>query len=199
MWGHSFRNPYCILIFDCITSNALLTVESLLDTEAFPNLVNMDFIPHGGEAFIKPIKSPQLRMENHEGVNFESIVPFLVHIGDLRTCLGGILENLAVAMLLGTLFIDQCIAKIFSAKRKLVPWPLRPVAIFTTKTRVNSIYAHINEGDCITKSPHDAVRYETCLWHVPHHATMQVYTQATALIHCQQAGPMTIENHCNIV
>lgn len=100
-------------------SNALLTVECNLHTEAGPNSVNKHFLSRSWKESIKRIKVPLLRTANHNIVNVGDIVLLFAYIGDLRVCTWfGIVENLAVDFLLETSFINRCICGIFSTKKK---------------------------------------------------------------------------------
>lgn len=83
-----------------VTSNVLLTVGSLLDSGASPNLVSKDFLLQAWKDSIKSIQSLQLQAANGEVVNKEGIEPLLICIGDLGVCtLSVIVVNLAVDVL----------------------------------------------------------------------------------------------------
>lgn len=56
-------------------------------------------------------------------------------------------KNLEVDILLGTLFINQWIHRIFQIGRKVVPWNWRPVQTITTKMAIISKYAEIHMLD----------------------------------------------------
>lgn len=54
-----------------------------------------------------------------------------------------IVEDLAVHVLLRSLFIDQSLRCIFPTERNVVPSPLKPVAIILTTPTISSIPANI--------------------------------------------------------
>lgn len=53
-------------------------------------------------------------------VSIEGIVPLFIRPGDLHVCTWiGTVENFAVDLVLGTLFMDRCIRGMFPAERKI--------------------------------------------------------------------------------
>lgn len=131
-----------------ISSKSMLTVARLVLTGISPNLVNKNFLPLVWRKSVKTIRSPPLHTLNCEVVSVDGIVPLFVHLGDLRVCTWfGVVDNLAVNLLLGTSFIDPCIGEIFPTERKVVPRHSRPVAITSTQKKVNKITADTEEVD----------------------------------------------------
>lgn len=97
---------------------------------------------------MKTIKSQPLRTANCEVVSMEGIGPLFVRIGDLHMhALFGVVENLAVDMILGTSFIDCSVRGLFSSERKIVLSNSRPVAIILTEKKVNEIADNTKEVD----------------------------------------------------
>lgn len=63
------------------------------------------------------IQPPPQQAVNEKIVNVEGIVLLIVHIGALLLpCSSEIVENLAVDVLLKTLFTEQCMCSIFKTK-----------------------------------------------------------------------------------
>lgn len=62
------------------------------------------------------------------------------HVGDqrLRACFG-IVENIAVDVLLGASFIDHCIHRTLLTEHRNLPWHSNPVVNFLTETVTDSI------------------------------------------------------------
>lgn len=76
-----FRQPkYRVKISTGVSSNAILTVASLLDTDAGPNSINEDFLPAAWNESIKSIKSLQLWTAIHEVMNVEGTVPVFIRM-----------------------------------------------------------------------------------------------------------------------
>lgn len=104
-----------------ISSNFMVHVASLVNTGAGPNFVNTGFLRPEWRDSMKTIKSPPLGTANCKVASIEGIVSLLVHIGELRLQdWFGIVQNLSVAVLLGTSFIGLCLREIFPSKRTTV-------------------------------------------------------------------------------
>lgn len=100
---------------------------------------------------MKTIKSPPVRATNLEVLSVEGIVPAFLRMGDLRVCpLFRVLDNLAIEVLLRSLFIDRCIRGVFPSDRKIVPWHSPPIAILLAQTQFNAITADTKEVDLQT-------------------------------------------------
>lgn len=130
------KQTYCICVSVGIMSNALLNAASILDTSADPNSVNKEFLSRGWKESIKLIKSPPLQTAGREVNNVEGIFHLIVSIGgSCARAWFGTVGNLAVDLLLGMLFFEECIHGIFQTERELVvPWHSKPMAITTTMT-----------------------------------------------------------------
>lgn len=103
-----------------VTSNALLTVVSLLDSVDL-NSMHKDFLLQAWKNSIKLIKSPQFRPANHKVVNIERIAPYFIPMSDLRVRPWfGIVEIVAFDLLFGTAFINRCIRGIFPKESKMI-------------------------------------------------------------------------------
>lgn len=97
---------------------------------------------------MKTIKSLPLCNASQELVPIEGIVPLSAPTGDLRVrSWFGVVESLAVNVLLGMSFIDRCIRGIFPSVPKIVRWHSRPVAIISSKISVIAIAAETEEFD----------------------------------------------------
>lgn len=104
------KATYCVRISVRISSNAVLTVASLLNTGARPNPVNKNFLQSAWRKSLKTIRSPPLRPANCEVGFVEVIVPLFVRMANLTVLAWfGVVQNLAVDVVLGTSFIDRCI------------------------------------------------------------------------------------------
>lgn len=113
------KATYRVQISVDITSNALFTVASLLDMGAGTILGTKELLCSGCKESIQVIKSPPLRMANRKVVNIEGPALLLVRICDLCICaLCRIVGNLAVHVLSGTSFINQCVRGISKPKEK---------------------------------------------------------------------------------
>lgn len=90
-------------------------------------------------------------------MNIEITVQLFIRMGYLhiRTWYG-IVENLAVDILLRTLFINRCIRRIFPTERQIVPCHSKPVVIISTNTVINSINDDNTELTMNTHSQDDA-------------------------------------------
>lgn len=75
----------------------MLTVASVVHTEADPNLVDEDFLSTSRRDYMKMIRSLTLRSGSCKGLFVEVIVPLFVGMGYLRVCTWfGIVDSLAV-------------------------------------------------------------------------------------------------------
>lgn len=85
----------------------MFTVSSLVDTGAGPDLLYKDSLPPAWRRSMKMIESPPFPIENCQIVTVEGIVPLIACMDDLTMCAWfKVVDNLAVEVLLGTLFID---------------------------------------------------------------------------------------------
>lgn len=133
-------------------------------------------------------------------MNVEGRHPLFVRTGYLRVrAWFGIFENLAVDVLLGALFIDQCKWRKFPTEQKLVPWHSRPVEIISMKNSNNSVYADIAVFNENTKPIDDVVSGEHQSRPVVRQISIPTYTQAAVLVNYYAAGLITIETHGKVV
>lgn len=109
----------------------------------------------------------------------------------------GIVENLAVDVLLGTSLVDWCIRSIFPTEQKVVSWSLRPAAINLTKAPINPIHADITVFNMHTDK--DTLDNEQYLCRVEKQITILAHMPAAILMCSQGPGLIKIETHCNIV
>lgn len=136
----------CLAVY--ITSRAMFVVTSLLDTGAGPNLVNNAFLPREWQRKVVSTPSPSLRTATRETVKVEGIVRTFVQIGDLRVrAWSGVVENLAVDILLGTSFIDRFIISILAGERKVVPYHSCSVSIILSLPTVTFLFADVSFVD----------------------------------------------------
>lgn len=79
------KGTFCIRV--CVTtSDATLTVASLVDTSASSNFVNKDFLPPIWGESMETMKLPPLFIANCRVVSVEGVVHLFVRMGDLRIC-----------------------------------------------------------------------------------------------------------------
>lgn len=198
-----FRKPtYRVRISVGVTSQSMMTVASLFDTGAGPNLVNKSFIPRNWHRYVEPIEQPQLRTATREHVNVEGVIPMFVRIGDLRVrAWFGVVENLAVDILVGTSFIDRCIRGIFPTERKIVPWHSRPVSILTSSSNISSKFPRVEFLDhdgTQSEVKEDDEEEEFFLCRVSRPITIPADTQAAVSVSSQGAGLMLVETHMHL-
>lgn len=116
----------------------------------------------------------------------------LIWIDDLQVCVCfRILENIAIAVLFGTISIDRCTWMIFQFERKGVPFHLRAVAIIniiTAKTAINSIYGSIAVFNVNKASNNDALHDGYHLCHAGRQITRNAYKTVPVLLSCQSSG-----------
>lgn len=116
-----FSKPtYRVKVSIVVKSSALLTVESLVNTGPGSNLVNNDFVLADWKDFVKSIKSPQLRTENGEVLTIENMCTCSFVLPPMHSSLVGIVQNLAVNILLRFSFIDRGTRGIFLTERRIV-------------------------------------------------------------------------------
>lgn len=175
-------------------SKALLTVASLLDIVAGPNLNNKDFLPQSWNKYIKSMKSLQLRMAICKAVNIEGIVPLPIRTSNLHLhAWFGTVEDLAVDVLLGMSFIERCVRGILPTERKIVSWHSSPVAIILTKTAIDYLHSEYAVFNVNTNSLDDASSDELNLCRVARQVTLPANTHVAVFVSCQGFGVMNIE------
>lgn len=97
---------------------------------------------------MRTIEWPPLCSANHEFKSVDGIVPEFFCNGVLRVRAGfGVVENLAVEVLFGALFINRCIQAILFLEREVFPRHSRPVPIISTQKKVRTITAGAGEVD----------------------------------------------------
>lgn len=101
-----------------VNAASLRTATCLLHTEDGINFFNPTLLSSQRTNCVKCRKIPHLCRATQESLRLEGTILLQVGLGDLRVRVWlGIVNNLAVDMLLGTYFIDCCIRRIFSAER----------------------------------------------------------------------------------
>lgn len=114
-----------------IHSHTLPPTECLLDTGAGLDLMNASLVHKVSTSFIKNTKLLRLLSAIIELIQFHKTILIHLRIENLVTRYWlEIVPNLAVSLLLETLFNDRFIRRLFPSKRKFVPWHSKPVAIF---------------------------------------------------------------------
>lgn len=102
------------------------------------------FLPPSWQSYMLTVDYPKLRTATYENMQTERIVPTSLWTADRWVCNSfGVVENLAVELLLGTTFIDRWIRGIFPLDLKIVPWQSHPVDILSTQPRKASIFSDI--------------------------------------------------------
>lgn len=99
-------------------------------------LVHPTWAPH-----IKRQYFLKLRRANEHPGRSEGVILLHLQIGNPRVDVWlGVLEDLAVDLLLGTSFMDRYVRDSFSLERKRVPWRSRPFYILTQSAKaINAI------------------------------------------------------------
>lgn len=77
------KQTYRVKILIDVTSNFLLTMESLLDTCDGPTLSNEDLLSPAWKESIELTQSPKFRAVNCEALNVGAVVPLLICTSDL--------------------------------------------------------------------------------------------------------------------
>lgn len=106
---------------------------------------------------------PRLHTATNQAITIEDAIPLHICIGNIHVCVWfGIVENLAVDVLVETSFIKGSVRSIFLAEGKVVPRSLHAVAIIKThRTAVQSILNVENDRS------HNAFN-QSKSHHVPH-------------------------------
>lgn len=116
------RATYRVQTSVVMSSNAMLTVESLFGTGPGPDLVNKDFLPPAWRESMESIKSATRRTVQRYVVSIEGTIPLFVHMGTLSVRASfGVVNNLALDVLLGTSFIARRPRRVFPSKQNIVP------------------------------------------------------------------------------
>lgn len=103
--GYLLRRDLCMRIISCLTDSSLFTWYWRR-----PHFNKEEFLPQAWKESTKSMKSLRLEIKTREVVGIESIVPFFIQMCDLRLrAWFGIVENLALDELIGTLFMSLCI------------------------------------------------------------------------------------------
>lgn len=196
-----FCNPtYRIKISICITSNGLLAVASLLDTDTSPSSIEMDILPPGWKESVRSIKSQQSQTGKSVVVNIEGLLLLFIRIGDL--CVRAwfvIFKNLAVDVLFVSSFIDTCVCGIFPPEYKSVPCLLRPVAVISTKAAISLIKANDRVFQLNINTNDHAPSEDFNLCRVACQIIIFAYFQAAVLGKWWRAALMTIGTCSNLV
>ena len=105
-------------------------VTAILDTGAGPNLASKELLERSWLPRIRPTTDPGLTAATRQRIHVDGKILLTVRLGDLTARVYfGIVERLAVPLLLGTSFIDRFIDGVFPRTRQVVPIHSRPVAI----------------------------------------------------------------------
>lgn len=111
------KPAYCIKLSVSITSNDLLTVATLLDTNTGTILENKNFLVCGWRESIKPNRVSSLWTSNGRVVGIEGIVPLFLRTGNL--CLRAwveIVKSLVVDVQLRISSVTRCMSRIFQTE-----------------------------------------------------------------------------------
>lgn len=124
-WMSKFaqKSTYKIRLFYGVNAESMQTVQCLLDTEAELNLASKKLVSFQWSNCIKRGNTPRLRTAAQEPLYMEGTILLHNRLGDLWIRVWfGIVDNLVIDILFGTLFIDRFICRIFPAEGKVVPW-----------------------------------------------------------------------------
>lgn len=137
--------------------NKLQPNTCLLDTGRGVNIINSRPIQGNCKQKIKNHLTPKFQTAIKEPLTFLETILLLVHIGTLRDEVWfGLVENLAVDILLGTHYIERYIRRIFPGERKGVPCHSDPIPILTKPaTTKERRLSHVDPSR--SKTPHDTV------------------------------------------
>lgn len=182
------------------TSNSLLTVQSLFDTGARPNIISEYSSPPTWRESAKFIELPELRTANQKVINNEGVVPLSVSTGLLGALAGiEISKSVAVDTLLGTSFIDPCIRGLFKSERKIVPVLSGPVAIISWTRLISYIFAYSTVLELSTTHKTDKELEELYLCHISPQISIPACMQAVILVSGQRPCTLLMEIHRNVV
>lgn len=125
------KPTYKVRIKIALTKTVLHPKTDLVDTAAGTNLMNEDYLNPAWKCSIERLESSKLRTATNVVIKAQGVTPFLLHIGDVqaRVCFRFV-QNLALNMLLGTMYIDKGIRGIFCMERKIVLEHSVPVALW---------------------------------------------------------------------
>lgn len=129
----------------------MLTIKSVVDPAACPNLLPIDFFWPASKASTKLIKSPLPGITSYQVIPMKGIVPTFTGIFDLcvRAWIGEV-DNFAVNELLKTSFIDFCTRRIFHSE-----WKFCPLAFVTSGNSFHAENLRDVHGHCKTLRKYD--------------------------------------------
>lgn len=119
-----FAKPtYKIQVQICISSNQLHQHIFLLDTGGDFNIAIRTTLREEWSARIRYLSVKNYKVQYTNLYDFLGTIVFSVRIGKLHNTVWlRMVHNMSVKVLLGTLFIDQCMRRIFPGKRRVVHW-----------------------------------------------------------------------------
>lgn len=121
---HKLRLSYC---FNAAT---ICTAIDLLNSGAGNSLVSSTLCPPQTTNCIKREKMPHFCTATQEPLYMEVSILLNIRLRDICVRVWSeIFHKLAVKMLLGTIFVDRFLRKLFLAKHEVVPWQFHLVAI----------------------------------------------------------------------
>lgn len=136
------KRNYKVCLTIGIQPSVMRPVIGILDTGAGPNLVAKDFLPSEWQQRIKPIRDPGLVAATKEAMVLQEMILLCVRLGDLEVrAWFGVVDRLAVRLLLGTSFIDRFVKAIFPQDKCLLPMQSKPVAIIDEVTKAVDVGA----------------------------------------------------------
>lgn len=151
-----------VLIFVGVNRKKQDTVKSLLVMEARPNIPKNSFLAQNWQAHVKNVKVLSMKTATRKVVPVQGLISLHICPGDVYTRVGcGIVENLAVGLLLGMLLIDRFICGMFPTKWDEVEISFNAVAILMYLLKIRSFLHEHQRVDVFAKSPW-ALRYFQC-------------------------------------
>lgn len=105
------------------------TKVSVIDTDAGPNLLRTSILPVKWRSCIRLIHKMSLQSESNNHVNVIDKIMLFVQLVSLHVRFHfGVVDNLALPLLIETQFIDMFVKEIIPMKRCIVPIQSRPEA-----------------------------------------------------------------------
>ena len=196
------KRNYKIRISWGTKSNSLSPKTVVLDTGAGPNLVNRNDLPREWMKKIRLIRNVKLTSASRNAMNLVGVLPLFIRMGDLKVRVWfGVVENLAVPVLLGTSYIDRFVQGIFPQERKVVPNDSRPVAILSSFAVDPTTNMVIDEDEVLTVDentiPNKVSR--DVLIRVAKQTTLPPMSETIVTVTTKGAGLMLLSSHPNLL
>lgn len=192
--GSLFKNNnYQVSVSISISSSRVRQIICVFDTDTGPNLIETDVLYPGWLDSIRQRDRSNIRSASYANLDVSGTITTYLLMGESRTFVNfGVVNELVVPVLFGTIYIDSSIKSIHPAERKVVPHhsPTVPILIVyeaNSKPEKNNIEARqeVEEELTLLETP---IKCEPKCITVARQVVLKAMCETLVIVSTQAAG-----------